>query len=99
MPAKINTKKIAADLEKAARGYDALAEKHVKNRGVSETYRSDAATLRYVAKMVQEGDIVSALRLARYLETAVRDDVPQDLWRMWKPSMPADLQVKIMRRR
>ena len=48
--------------------------------GLADTYTKDAETLAGLASMIRNGNIETAKRIARRFDTALRDQVPGNLW-------------------
>ena len=78
-------------IREAASRYLASGKKAFKGEAdMLKVYSNDAKDLREVAKLLREGKVKDAYRKAQYLDTLVRDVIPESPWRFMGRSMIHD---------
>jgi hypothetical protein len=59
-------------------------DKYISPGETDEKYKeamfTDAADLERIADWIEEGDLATALRVARNLDTVVREEIPMKVW-------------------
>jgi hypothetical protein len=76
----MNNKTAAAKLNKIANGYAAKHYGYPDDADYQNMLVDDTEDLRAIASLIANGDLGAALRKAEYLDTAVRDEIPDKVW-------------------
>jgi len=70
-----------ANFKKRIEAYFKQANNPAMHPDMRRSYMIDFADMRYIYEMIEIGAIMGAAKKARSLDTAVREEIPNSVWR------------------
>jgi hypothetical protein len=78
----VNSKSAAAKIRKIADGYASKYAGYPDDASYQKMLATDSEDLRYIASLIESGDLPTAVRKVELLDTAVREEIPDTVMRL-----------------